>query len=309
MASKKKRKVPPKKELSMTMKDAVIEAESITKPFEEESKKKRSYLIENATAIIAFLTVGLFIILYAFNTGYYGAFSIPVECISVDLKSYIPVAIQVIGLAMLIIRYISLVKTDVALKKNTINPMRILYGAIVLMSIITYNHYHILLDTIRINLPTVNKYIPVGMILVFAIPIAISVGVELYIYFLRKPRKNTKLNKQEYAMRMTDMVNDRFFYSYFYKGGLFIIVLAITIVPYLGKLSAKAKREYQIITVDDASYAVIFTEADRYLVQSATVQGEELTIDTSSFKYFDKDAGEVRYLQFDEVALEKTDNP
>ncbi len=41
---------------------------------------------------------------------------------------------------MLIIRYISLVKTDVALKKNTINPMRILYGAIVLMSIITYNH-------------------------------------------------------------------------------------------------------------------------------------------------------------------------
>ena len=105
------------------------------------------------------------------------------------------------------------------------------------------------------------------------------------------------------------MVNDRFFYSCFYKGGLFIIVLAITIVPYLGKLSAKAKREYQIITVDDASYAVIFTEADRYLVQSATVQGEELTIDTSSFKYFDKDAGEVRYLQFDEVALEKTDNP
>lgn len=309
MASKKKRKVSLQKEPSMTMKDVVIEAESIAKPFEEESKKKRSYLIKNATAIIAFLTVGLLIILYAFNTGYYGIFSIPVECISVDLKSYIPVAIQVIGLAMLIIRYISLVKTDVALQENTINPIRIFYGAIVLISIITYNHYHILLDTIRINLPTINKYIPVGMILVFVIPIAISIGAELYIYLLRKPRKNTKLNRQEYTMRKKDMVNDRFFYSYFYKGGLFIIVLAITIVPYLGKLSAKAKREYQIITVEDASYAVIFTEADRYLVQSATVQGKKLTINTSSFQYFDKDVGEVRYLQFDEVAIEKTDNP
>ncbi|MBQ5991438.1 MAG: hypothetical protein IJL62_02705 [Clostridia bacterium] len=310
MASKKKKKtpIPKKNETPLTMKDVAIEAESITRPFEEKTKKQRKFVVENATAIIAFLTIGLLIILFAYNKGFYGVYNVPVECIPVDLKSYLPIAIQGISVLVWVIMIISYFKTDIALNRYKFNFVRVLYGHMVLMNIMIANNYNILLNKVEIAIPSTNRVFPLGRILFIIIPAFVSIGVELIILFLRKPRKNTNLSKQEFAMKRHDFVFSRFFRSY-YKGWIFIFVMAVLAVPILGKLSAKAKREYQIITVDEATYAVIFTETDRFLVQSATVQDKLLMIDTSSFRYYDKDAGDVRYLQFDEVVLDRTYNP
>ena len=92
--------------------------------------------------------------------------------------------------------------------------------------------------------------------------------------------------------------------SMYLKGGIALIILAVLLVPSLGKLSAKAKRKYPIISVDDALYAVILIEADRCLVQPAIVQEKQLRIDTSSFRYYNKNAGEIWYQQFEDVAME-----
>ncbi len=309
MGSKKKKNATLKESKSVkTIRDAAVEAESITKPYDEQSQKRRQYAIQNAAAIISFLTVGLIIILYAFNRGYYGVYNIPIECVPIDLKSYIPVAIQAIGLAMIGLQYAMHLKTDSVLKKRRYNPLRVLYGTIILQSIIVNNNYHFLWNKLQLDIPFTDRYIPIGVVLSFLIPLAISAGIESFVYFSKtpifRPNFDETVTKQVYEMRKEEFVFEHFYYSYYIKGGIALIILAVLLVPSLGKLSAKAKRKYPIISVDDALYAVILIEADRCLVQPAIVQEKQLRIDTSSFRYYNKNAGEIWYQQFEDVAME-----
>ena len=75
-----------------TYNDVAKKTNEIIAPIEEEAKKKRKELINNAATIISILTIGIFVTLYYYYSGYCKVYNIPINCAPIDIKSFIPVA-------------------------------------------------------------------------------------------------------------------------------------------------------------------------------------------------------------------------
>lgn len=271
--------------------DSARKAMELTKPIEEEKEKKRKHLLNNAAAYTTIMVIVLSAALYSFNSGYSSVYNIPVSAMPVNLKSYIPVTVQFIGVTTWILYYISTIQQEKALKRRKYNLMRVMYGFTVISVLMEYNH--------------IDRYFKT--VFRIAIPLIISLIVELALYYRRRPVKNKTIDELTYRMRTEDYVFDRILYSYLVRYGICILVLAVIFARPYGRLSANAKSDYQVFTFHHRMYAVILEYDDRVLAQEVTNDDDTLSIDITDYRYIDKSGLKLHYKEYDSVVLQAGD--
>lgn len=267
--------------------DSARKAAELTKPLEEEKKKKRTYLFSNAATYISIFVIVLSVVLYSYNKGYSSVYCIPVNTIPIDVKRYIPVAVQVLGVTTWILYYVSTVQQERTLKKRKYNLLRVMYGYTVLSVLMTYNNIDQFLGTIwRI-----------------AIPLVVSVVTELALFYLHKPKKSKAIDEITYKIRTEDYVFDRILSTYLGRYGIGVLVIAVILAQPVGRLSARAKCDYQIFTCDYKTYAVIVEYDDKVLAQEIIENEDTLSIDVSSYKYIEKNGLKLIYKKYENVVF------
>ena len=271
----------------LTKNDIYREAHEKITPIANGIEVRKKKLIENATVIISVSLVMLSIVLYAYNTGYCRVFNLPVDVMTVDIKQFLPLAIQVLGTTAYVLFYISSFKTDQALKKNRINFVRTLWGFLIVAYLFSTN-----------NVPSI-----IGNWLSLLIECLIPLSVELLVYFRNKPKRNKNVSKSDHQILLEDTIQEFLLMTYYIRTGIFLIILPFVFAPLIGGFSAKAEREYQTCVVQNKTYAVIVDYSDKVLAQKAFEKGDSLQIDTSSYIYFDKTDVIFQYSEYESVSI------
>ena len=243
------------------------EAREKIKPVINETEGKKNKLFENVAAIISLAVIVFSIVLYAYNTGYCRVFNLPPEVMSLDMKRFLPLAVQLFGITTFLLSYISSLKADRALKKNCFNLTRILWGACIVLHFLSANNFTVW----------------IGNWWSFLLALLIPLLAEVMLYWAKRPKKDRKVDEVAHQIVLEDAVHDSIFYTYYFKYGIFLVVLPMVFAPMLGEFSAKAQREYQTCVVQEVTYAVIVDYEDKALVQHAVVQENALQIDTGSY--------------------------
>ena len=267
--------------------EAAIKAKELFDPIEDEDRKKRKEVFGNVATIISTLAIFLTIVLFSYNIGYSSVYNIPVKCVPLDLKSYIPVTISVCGMMSYFFWYYALIKTDFALKKRKINVLRIIYGMIIL---------YYLLKIIHIDYYT-------GKIWLLFVSISFSLILEVIVFLAKRPRKRKNISKTEYDIKVEDYLINRFLFSHFVKTGICFICITVLLAPSLGRLSARANNEYQTCLFNNEQYSVIVDYGDQVLIQRAKENNNMLTICISDYTFISKNNIQFVYKQYDSVEL------
>ena len=272
-----------------TYNDVAKKTNEIIAPIEEEAKKKRKELINNAATIISILTIGIFVTLYYYYSGYCKVYNIPINCAPIDIKSFIPVAGYAMTIFLWFLYYIIEVREDRLLKRNRFNPLRIMYGVLVFQSLFFSIH----LDYI------------IGKVFCGIIAVSVSLIHEAVMFYIHKPKEENKINRITYSMKVEDRIHGRLFFSYYVKTGLFYVFIAIVLTPYIGKLFASTKLDYSIFQKSGKSYAVIIEYDDKVLAQCVRISENSLFINNISYAYFNKNDIVLQYRTFDSVSVKE----
>ena len=271
----------------ITEKDAAIRASVLTKSVEEKTINKGKELFEHSATYISTLAIVMIIVLYAYYTGYLRQYNVPLECMKLDLKSYIPLATQFIVLSIWGLNYISYAKADKLMKKNRFHFLRVFYGVLIISVLLYYNH--------------LNKVF--GSITVVFISIGIPVAVELLHYFFSRPARNKIISSIEFNMLVEDFTYNNIFNTFFFRCGIFIIMFLVILAPIVGSLSAKSRSVYQVCENNGTKYAVIIDYDDRVLAEKVSEVENKLSIDTSSYHYFLKDDMTFENKEYEKVII------
>ena len=267
--------------------DIVAEAFEKTREIRESSQNKVKRLIEHSAAAISITVVLLTVILYAFNKGYYRVYNIPIEIIPLDLKSYLPLAVQLCGVMIYVLYYIIALLKEKLISQKHGRLIRMLYGWIILSYIFTHN----------------NLQNAIGNVAYLVLPALIPAIIEIIIYLINRPRKDKVVDKTVHRIILEDSTRDILLYELFVKYGLFVPVLAVLIASPLGKIKATANLSYQTCVIDEELYAVIVDLDDMVLVENAEEEGNVLSIKTTSYRYIPKENLVLTYQEYEDVDI------
>ncbi|MBP3541539.1 MAG: hypothetical protein J6K72_06990 [Clostridia bacterium] len=251
-----------------------------------ESRKKK--LLQNAAAIVSLAVIVFSIVLYAYNTGYCKAFNLPPAIMPIDMKRLLPLAIQVFGIIVYLLYYISSIKADRALKKNRFSFMRLFWGSYIVLYFLSANSFNIV----------------IGQLWTFLLAFLIPLLTEATFYWARIPKKDRRIEDVAHQIVLEDAVESSIFYTYYFKYGIFLMALSLVFAPMLGSFCAKAQREYQTCVVHGVTYAVIVDYEDRVLVQPAIEQDGTLQITTDCYKYLEKKDLDLGYSKYEVVTID-----
>lgn len=226
------------------------------------------------------MTIVLMIVLYAYYSGYYKVFNIPENYYILDLRTYLSAAVQLCGVYVYFTHYFSAVKTDQILRKKRFNWSRIFWGVIMVWYILNANN------------------MSRGLPLIF---LCIPLLLEVFLYIRKKPFKDKVISDAEYTVMLEDYINTRIQGRFFIHG--LIIVLIVLIAPLWGELKANVKNEYEMLEVDNVSYAIIVDYQDKAVVQKATVSGNDIIIDTENYMLIDKENIIINNCQFNKAII------
>lgn len=271
----------------LTKSEVFQEAKEKISPIKKEIESKKKKLLENAAVIISFSVIALSVILYGFNTGYCRVFNLPSSAMSLDIKRLVPLAFNLFSNVIYVLFIISSFKADRAFKKNRINYLRILWGSITISHFLSLSNAYSFLG----------KWM--GVLLSWLLPTL----VELSLFVIKKPKRTTPVAEIEHKLVLEDFVEDSIFYTYYFKCGLFLVLIPIALAPLCGEFCAKAEREYQTCFLENSTYAVIADYTDRVLAQQACEQGNTLTINTDSYSLFEKSNVTFRFKKYENVII------
>ena len=275
-----------------TLYDAIDEARQITQQEIEKQENKGKKIFENFATIISLSIVGLTLILYSYYRGYGEVYNIPPSVFPLKLEMFMPIAIQVLGLMIYIVYYIASRKTDNVLKRNRINPLRILYGTLIVSTLLNSNNINYLW----------------GGIACLIIAIALPLAIEIILFFANKPKKNKEITDSEKRFKVEELIYSRFVYTYHSKFGLAFLIIMLILAPHVGRIKAKANLEYQTVIQNDTHYVIIIDYDDKVLVQNANEGKNILTIYTDSYSYLNKENLNITYKKYDKVIIDKEQN-
>lgn len=274
---------------NLTKQDVAIEAIEISKPFEKQQKGVLKEIWGNIATIISLSVICLFIVLFAYNTGFCDVFNLPVEVMPLDIKNYIELAVQCMGMTVWVVYSIAYKNTDKILNKNRYNVLCVLYGCVFILRLL--NNYHF--------------YNILGTIWCIVIAIAIPAIVEFVMFFSRKQPKNKTISSAEKELEKETNIFYRQIYNVFIKNGLFVFVIIILLAPIIGEISAKANMEYQTFEHENQTYVIIVEYSDSFLVQKADIEKNHLTIYTNNYLYLSKENRLLSYDEFKEITIKK----
>lgn len=272
-----------------TLYDAFDEAKEIIQHEEKNQENKGKRIFENFATIISLAIVSLTMILYSYYSGYGEVYNIPPSVFPLKLEMFMPIAIQVLGLATYIIYYIASRKTDKVLKRNRINPLRILYGTLIVSTLLNSNNINCLWSGV------------VCLIISVALPLVI----EIFLFFVNKPKKDKEITDSEKWFKVEDFIYSRFVYTYYFKFGFVFLIIMLILAPNIGRVKARADLEYQTLIQNDMQYVIIVDYDDKLLVQRASEEKNVLTIYTDSYSYINKENLNIIYKKYDKVIIEK----
>lgn len=271
----------------LTKSEVLQEAKEKISPIKKQIERNKKNLLENAAVIISFSVIALSVVLYGFNTGYSRVFNLPSSTLSLEIKRLVPLAFTLFNNVIYVLFIISSFKADRVFKKNRINYLRILWGSI------TISHFLSLCNAYSFF----GKWI--GILLSWFLPTL----VELSIFVIKKPKRTTPMSEMKHKLVLEDFVEDSIFYTYYFKCGLFFVLIPIVLAPLCGEFCAKAGREYQTCLLENSTYAVIVDYTDRVLVQKACEQGDTLVINTDSYSLFEKSNVTFQFKKYENVII------
>ena len=258
---------------------------------EHENKVKSVFL--HAAGIISIAAIAGAILQYLYNTGYYAVYHISKECIVINLQKYLKFSTILFLVIQLVPNYLIMNKNYIVLNKTGIDVKRYIIGLTIILA-----------GVLGLNLFSV---IPLWVIGVTVLLLSIS----LELVHIRWKNIDSKLNKritrwQEKKTRER-LVEDRIWFSYA-PSWIGLIALLLVFAPSYGELQAKAKKEYQLFTVNDESYAVVVDLNDKVIAEKASVDSNILSIDTERYLYVKKDAIAFTNASFEDVILSSHKN-
>ena len=274
---------------NLTLYDAIDEAKEIIQHEEKNQENKGKKIFENFATIISLAIVSLTLILYSYYRGYGEVYNIPPSVFPLKLEMFMPIAIQVLGLTIYIIYYIASRKTDKVLKRNRINPLRILYGMLIVSTLLNSNNINYLW----------------GGVVCLIIAIALPLAIEIFLFFVNKPRKNKEIANSEKRFKVEDFIYSRFVYTYYSKFGFAFLIIMLILAPHIGRIKARADLEYQTLIQNEIQYVIIVDYDDKLLVQHANEEKNVLTIYTDSYSYINKENLNIIYKKYDKVIIQK----
>lgn len=274
----------------ITRKDLVDDAQKRVTSFVEKENSAIKHAIENAAIITTLITIGSYIVMYAYKAGFYSVFNIPVMCVRVSLKDFLPMLFQISGLSIYILWYIVALKQDVILKRKRLNGYRIMYGYLIIYMIL---HSNGIFNLFPHNYPT---YLPI------LFSIGLSCAMELFLNLNKPPKKDKAIPKVTQKIEFEDIVTGILIYRYYIKTGFFVLAVAVTLAPFWGKLIAKSNVNYQVFDYNEKRYAVIVDYDDTIIAQRVEMGNGAMAINTSSYLYLQKNGIQFTYDKFDSVS-------
>lgn len=274
-----------------TQQDITKEAFQQTAPEISKTKKKYRRFIDTAF-FVTLLTISLFIVQYVFFKNYLNVYNVSEKAIRLDLKSFIPFAAHIGMIAIFVLMYVSQLKADKAVGNYHISLTRISLAAIVITYFLT--NYHIT--------EYVQKWI--SCVLIIALPFAFElIRYSLYKLKIKEKRTEKTINPKAYSTVLKNSIYDIFYYAYYFKSRVFVLVIALCLAAQLSPLLAKANNEYQIVSYESQTYAVIMDYEDDVIVEPITEKDNTLTIHTDYYKYLSKENLEITNKKYDKVKI------
>ena len=281
-------------EIEYTRKDARNEAVEILRPFIAKQRDNHGKLLSHAGTIISVFIVVASIILFNYNLGYSRTYNLPVDIMSISMTNLLPLAAQICGGGILIITYIRHLLSDRLLGKNRYSIMRLFYGFLFFLCLITANQFQEVL----------------GIILTIILPLVVSAFIELIVYMYGRNRKGTKKDDVVIDKSSHDFLVEEYVFSSVFPGYRNSIIAAVIIAVIIfassfGSLSANAKREYSVFEFEKEPYAVIIDYNDKVLAQKVLISGTTIEIDTNTYCYYPKENIEFALVKFDDIKIHK----
>lgn len=273
----------------ISKKEIVREVLEKTKSEEKKMKKKSQYIIENLAIIFSVSTVFIFLVMYAFNRGYYRTFGISDSCITVELTDFLPVALQLCGIYIYVVFYLVQLKKDKILKVKHPNLLRILYGELI------------------INYILVNAQVThlIGTVPTLMISLALPILIEILWWKRKQPQKDRIYSETEKALVMEGLIEDRILYLINNKYVLGIMTTIILWASIWGTIYAKGKNKYQVFEYEGIAYAVIIDQGEYVIAEKIKKEDDKLFIDSTCYIYFNKENKLFSVEQYEYVEIEK----
>ncbi len=246
-------------------------------------QKRYKKLTKHIATILSVAAVLLLIILYAYSIGYYRVYNIPPSYFNLDLKMYLPVALQSCAFFLLFSYYYASRKKDKVLNKNRIDLVRIFWVTFAIERLFSLNN--------------------VNGILYIVFACSIAIAIELITFFRRQPKKDKTISGLIYHMKLENMIERNFLYSLYKRGYILVIIFLVLIAPSWGRLKAEHKVDYETVFVENQVYAIIIDYGDAVVLQSCSINNDTLTIDTSHYLYKSKEDMVISYSKYGEVIL------
>lgn len=284
-----------KQEAEYTRNDARKKAVAILQPFREEQKEKHGRLLSHAGTIISVFVVVASIVLFNYNLGYSHAYNLPVDVMSISMTNLLPLAAQICGGGILIIAYIRHILTDRLLGRYKYSIMRLFYGFVFFLNLITANQFQAELGAFTVILPLV-----------------VSAFLELLVYLYGRNKNGRGKDDKVIDKFSHDFLVEEYVFSSVFPGYRNSIIVSIVLIIILfsstfGSLSANAKREYAVFCYENVTYAVIIDYNDKVLAQKAGLNDNDLEINTNTYYFFSKENMIFDYVKFDKVNILEKD--
>ena len=124
----------------------------------------------------------------------------------------------------------------------------------------------------------------------------------------RADKKEQDLDVKTSQLVLTACLEDLFYYHYFLKTGLVLIVIVVILSPIVSKDLTKYNKCYEVCSFEGVNHAVIFDYADRVLVQPVEYDKGTLVIYTDYYRYIPKEKIErFEYRIFDNIVITRND--
>lgn len=244
-----------------------------TKCEENKIEKTSKHFWNNSATIISLITILLFLMVYAYDCGFYKVYNIDLECIEVEITDFLPAAMKLCGICIYIVLYLVQISKDKIIKKQSINLLRVLYGVCILNYI-----------AVGANIDNL-----IGGVTLLIIVVLISLLFEILWWKNSKQKADRKYNSDEKQVIIEGMIEDRIFYLIYNRYMLGIAVSLVLFASLWGGLSAKAKNAYQIFEFEEVKYAVIIDRKDYVIAEKVIEEEDKLVIDSTSYAFFSKE--------------------
>lgn len=276
------------KSANKTIADAYGDAEIRIKPIEDKALNKKHSLLNNAAIILSLISIYLMALLYAYDLGVYEVYKIPVNYSDIDIRRFLPLLVSGIGIYVCIGYYAGSIKYDYIIKKNTFKFSRLLWGCVVLLTILSR----------YLN----NEKLLILLSLLF--PILFELMFFLYLLINKRDTKKETLSSQKYEMKVNEIIADHFVFFHMKKPIVAFCILLMIFAPFWSSFLSRQKTIYETLKINNCNYVIVSKAGENAYIETYDVCGDSAIIHTDEYMKISISEHKIRLVKFDKVEIE-----